>query len=233
MAEGLSERYDRFYKDTGAVRIFPEVCVSGWPRDRYQAMVATAGTGDTLLDIGCGDGFLISQFRTRYRKLVGLEYSSSRLAQAVRNLSQCDFRPVQGSAEDMSTIPSTSVDCIISADTIEHIPDVYAAVREMRRVLRPGGRLIMNTPNVAFLKKRLLLLAGRFPSTSQPNEGLGSDILFDGGHLHYFTYRSLRLLLEREGFRITSTLGFGKFGRIHNLYSPLTSVAVHLEAVPK
>jgi hypothetical protein len=73
---------------------------------------------------------------------------------------------------------------------------------------------------------RAQLLAGRFPSTSQPNEGLGSDILFDGGHLHYFTYRSLRLLLERGGFRMVSRQAYGRFGFIHAVYPPLTSVGV-------
>ncbi len=89
----------------------------------------------------------------------------------------------------MTEIASNSIDCVVCVDTIEHVPDVYAAAAELRRVPKPGGRLVINTPNVAFGKRRLLSLLGRFPSTSQPNEGLGSDVLFDGGHLHYFTYR--------------------------------------------
>jgi len=97
-------------------------------------------------------------------------------------------------------------------------------------VLRPGGTLVINTPNIAFLKKRILLLMGRFPSTSQPNEGLGSDILFDGGHLHYFTFRSLSLLLERAGFAVEQSIGFGKLGRLHNVYPPLLSGGVQLVA---
>ena len=126
----------------------------------------------------------------------------------------------------MATIGSASIDQIVSADTIEHIPDVFAAAQEMHRVLKPGGRLLINTPNIAFLKKRALLLVGRFPSTSQPNEGLGSDILFDGGHLHYFTYRSLRLVFERAGFKCVKKIGFGQLGRLHDVYPELLSVGV-------
>lgn len=159
----------------------PDVALRGWPRDRVQAILFAVGRGQTVLDVGCGNGHLLYQLRHRFGRMVGLEFSAHRLEQAKVNLSDLAFMPVLGSAEDMAAIESGSIDCIVSADTIEHVPDVYAATAEMFRVLRPGGMLVINTPNIAFLKKRLLLLFGRFPSTSQPNEGLGSDILFDGG----------------------------------------------------
>lgn len=221
----LKDGYDRFYRSTGPVEL-PEITVTGWPRDRIEAIVAMGGEGDTVLDVGCGDGRLLYQFRHRFRRLIGLEYSPARLEQARANLGPDRFTGLQGSAEDLSEIDTGSIDWMISADTIEHIPDVYRATDEMFRVLRPGGTLVINTPNIAFMKKRLLLLLGRFPATSQPNEGLGSDILFDGGHLHYFTYRALALLLQRSGFVLTRRVGFGKLGRLHDLYPPLLSVGV-------
>jgi SAM-dependent methyltransferase len=224
----LSEKYDQFYSSDGKRQTLPDVALSGWPRNRTEAIVFVPGNGETLLDIGCGNGFLLYQFRERYKNLVGYEYSAERLEQARRNLSDCNFTGLLGSAESMDSLPSESVDRIISADTIEHIPDVYAALSEMYRVLRRGGSLVMNTPNIAFAKKRLLLMVGRFPSTSQDNEGLGSDTLFDGGHLHYFTFRSLSLLVERAGFRVSARMGYGGFGRIHNLVPTLLSGGVQV-----
>jgi SAM-dependent methyltransferase len=228
--DNLSKRYDRFYAVDGSQSHFSDLSIPGWPRNRYEAIVAAGGRGQVLLDVGCGDGFLLYQFRTAFKELVGLEFSSARLQQAEKNLSGLPFRAVPGSSECMSEVRSESVDQIISADTIEHIPDVYAAASEMFRVLKPGGRLVINTPNVAFAKKRLLLLAGRFPSTSQPNEGLGSDILFDGGHLHYFTFRSLSQLLVRTGFSVERCMGYGRLGKFHDIYPPLLSVGVQLIA---
>lgn len=226
----LSERYDTFYKTTLDRERFVDIRLNGWPRNRSEAILAHADHGQAVLDVGCGNGQLLYQLRTRFEQLLGIEYSAHRLEQARVNLEGLSFSAFRGSAEAMTEIASDSIDCVISADTIEHIPDVYAATGELLRVLKPGGRLVINTPNVAFAKKRLMLLLGRFPSTSQPNEGLGSDVLFDGGHLHYFTYRSLALLLERAGFSIERRVGYGKFGRVHHLYPPLTSVGVQLVA---
>lgn len=227
---GLSEQYDNFYKTDLIKEDLVEVRLHGWPKNRVEAIIFLCDRGDSVLDIGCGNGQLLYQLRNRFSKLVGLEYSAHRLEQAKLNLSDDSFVPVHGSAEEMSEVASESIDCIVSADTIEHIPDVYPAATEMFRVLCPGGKLVINTPNIAFAKKRMLLLMGRFPSTSQPNEGLGSDILFDGGHLHYFTFRSLRLLLERAGFVVEQAIGFGKLGRLHNIHPPLTSGGVQLVA---
>lgn len=224
----LSKQYDDFYKSSQSKESLPDVILRGWPRSRIEAILHSVGRGDSVLDVGCGNGHLLYQLRTRFKKLVGLEYSPHRLEQAKINLSEFGFEGVLGTAEDMKLVGSGSVDCVVSADTIEHIPDVYASAKELFRVLRPGGLLVINTPNVAFIKKRILLALGRFPSTSQPNEGLGGDIIFDGGHLHYFTFRSLSLLLERAGFVIEARIGYGRFGRIHDFYPPLLSGGVQL-----
>ncbi len=226
----LSEQYDSFYKSELVKETFQKIKLDGWPRNRVEAILHDAGSGGSVLDVGCGNGHLLYQLTDRYQNLIGLEYSAHRLEHAKLNLPHDRFTPVLGSAEDMSELVSDSIDCIVSADTIEHIPDVYQAASELFRVLKPGGKMVMNTPNIAFIKKRVLLTLGRFPSTSQPNEGLGNDILFDGGHLHYFTYRSLSLLLERAGFVVEKRVGYGKLGRVHDVYPPLLSGGVQLVA---
>ncbi len=222
----MKDKYDQFYRLSLEKEELKDVSLGGWPKNRIEAIVAVKGEGETILDIGCGSGHLLYQFRHHFKKLIGLEYSQHRLAHAEINLEEFCFLPIQGTAEDLSALASNSVDHVVSADTIEHIPDVYKAAEEMYRVLKPGGVLVINTPNIAFLKKRVLLMAGRFPSTSQTNEGLGSNILFDGGHLHYFTFRSLRLLLEKFGFKMVKKVGYGRFGAMHNVCPSLLSGGV-------
>lgn len=219
----LADRYDTFYAADLKPEDMRDIARHAWPHDRVEAIVAFAGQGGSVLDVGCGNGHLLYQLRRQFTELHGLEYSAARLRQARANLAGWAFQGTEGSAESMDAYPDNRFDCVVSADTIEHVPDVYLAAAECFRVLKPGGRLVMNTPNIAFLKKRLLLLAGRFPSTSQKNEGFGSDVLFDGGHLHYFTYRSLGLLLRRAGFELVEPVGYGQLGRVHHLLPKLLS----------
>lgn len=226
----LDTKYDSFYSADATRARHADVVPQGWPRNRVESIVRLPLQGESILDVGCGDGLLLYQFRHRFKRLVGLEYSAQRLEAARQQMQGLPFEGLCGSAEAMPQLASDSIDAIVSADVIEHIPDVYPAADEMFRVLRPGGVLAINTPNIAFIKKRLRLLAGRFPSTSQPNEGLGSDVLFDGGHLHYFTYRSLSLVLERSGFVVEQRQGFGPLGRLHNTWPTLLSVGVQLVA---
>lgn len=225
----LGEKYDEFYSSTSPQGC-TDISVRGSPRNRMEAAVSVAGGGRTLLDVGCGDGTMLFQFRTRFSEFIGLELSPNRLEQARQHLAGMNFHPLLTSAESMPEVATNSVDRVISADTIEHIPDVYAAAAEMHRVLKPAGMLVINTPNIAYIKRRMLLLCGRFPSTSQANEGLGSDILFDGGHLHYFTFRSLALLLQKAGFRVVGRMGYGRFGKVHGIWPSLTSSGVQLIA---
>jgi SAM-dependent methyltransferase len=222
----LSDRYDSFYANVPPNEVLTDIPRYSWPVNRVESVVAFAGRGQSVLDVGCGNGHLLYQLRNQYAELHGLEYSPHRLEQARKNLSSLPFRGVVGSAEEMLEYPSDAFDCVVSADTIEHVPDVYRAAAELFRVLKPGGRLVINTPNIAFIKKRCLLLGGLFPSTSQKNEGLGSDVLFDGGHLHYFTFRSLGLVLDRAGFELISRVGFGRFGRVHNFWPTMLSGGV-------
>ena len=224
---GLEDKYDSFYKRKLEKENFTSIELTKWPRNRMEAIIFSIEImnlrRESVLDVGCGNGQLLFQLKSKFSKLYGLEYSKDRLQQAIINLEGLPFTPFKGSAENLSEIEDCSIDCIVSADTIEHIPDVYKATDEMFRIIKPGGSLIINTPNIASIKKRLLLLFGRFPSTSQANEGLGNDILFDGGHLHYFTFRSLKMLLEKSGFTIEQVIGYGRFGRAQNFYPSLLS----------
>lgn len=91
---------------------------------------------------------------------------------------------------------STSLAGIVSGELVEHIFDVRAMVDEFHRVLRPGGVLVLTTPNLATLQDRLRFLTGASPRQVDP--------LHPYLHLHIrpFTASSLRRLLEACGFEV-------------------------------
>ncbi len=69
-------------------------------------------------------------------------------------------------------------------------------IAEIKRVIKPGVTLVLITPNFRKLKNILILIFnGVFPKTS------GDPIGWDGGHLHYFTYRDIKYILTKCGFK--------------------------------
>ena len=93
------------------------------------------------------------------------------------------------------------VDFIFSSEVIEHIYDTKNALKEMARVLKQGGRLLITTPYHGFLKNLIILFHG-FDDHFNPV----------GPHVRFFTERSLGVCLKDVGLRIVKK---GYFGRIY------------------
>jgi SAM-dependent methyltransferase len=167
--------------------------------------------------------------------LYGVELSSLRAEKInlIAKDNDLNLQVINGNIETGLDFSDGFFDTILWADVIEHVVDIWAAMTEITRLLTVRGRLITCTPNIAEWRRRLILLSGRFPSTSGTNEGLDvrPNELFDGGHLHYFTFSSLTKLYKRYGIEPVDYLGFGKLGVVHNLYPPLLSSAVCIAGI--
>jgi SAM-dependent methyltransferase len=95
-----------------------------------------------ILENGCGVGMYVEHLSPFAGKVIGLEYDFERAAAARTNSPNI----INGAGEFLP-IPSGSFDLILSHEVIEHVQDDRAAVCEMIRVLRPGGRLVLFVPN--------------------------------------------------------------------------------------
>ncbi len=214
----LQDHYDTKYAAPPARPIQP-ARYTARPRNRYEAVTYLAGCGTRALDIGAGSGEVMLAVRRRFDSLVGLELSSPR-AEQLRSLFQND--PAVDIIHDefptlSSRLADAEFDVVIMCAVIEHLIDPIAALREVRRILAPNGRAIIDTPNIAKWTRRVKLGLGRFPSTASIDEGLlmydrrTPTTQYDEGHLHYFTLRSLtRVCIERAGFRRVVPFGYGK-----------------------
>ena len=147
-----------------------------------------------LLDVGCWDGAFLSQvISPRSDELiVGLDVSHAALRAAQRRSVQ----PLRAQVEGRLPFVDAAFGTVVAAEIVEHVFDTQALVNELARVTRAGGWVIITTPNLVALSGRAQLLRGRSPHNVEFDASPGT-----AGHIRYFTFDTLELLLTRAGLR--------------------------------
>ena len=140
--------------------------------------------GDRVLDLGSGDGSFTAAAAALGADVVGAEVAAAAIERARRRHAGLEFRlvPVDGPLP----FEDGSFELVWSSEVIEHVADTARWLSEVRRVLKPAGRLLLTTPSHG----RLRLLLGGVEQFSEPL----------GDHLHLYTLRSLSGLLVDFGF---------------------------------
>ncbi len=143
-----------------------------------------------LLDLGCGDGLFLASYSSASMETFGLDTAwwALRTAREQRRLNV-----LQGSIETLP-LATHSVHIITMFHILEHVADPHACLREINRVLAPGGWLLIQVPNSRSWQCRLLGL-----------RWIGFDV---PRHLVNYSDRVLRPLLESHGFRVDSVSHF-------------------------
>jgi SAM-dependent methyltransferase len=103
------------------------------------------------------------------------------------------IKTIQCDLNEGFPVEAACFDVVTAGEIIEHMIDESAFLRECRRVLKPGGRLIVTTPNLSFLANRFLVLFGRMPR-----------FVYEPYHYHCHTKATLVGLLARNGFVVES-----------------------------
>lgn len=188
-----------FYEDPGVT------VASGSGRANRQlrmlaAVLARSSGPQVILDVGCGDGAATGMAqRLLGQPVVGIDWSMMALRQAQRH----GISLIRGGLDAPGLpIATGAADIVILSEVIEHLVDTDSAVEEIHRVLRPGGTLLLSTPNLAAWYNRGLLMLGVQPIFSEVSlRGIygrpGSQVV---GHLHMFTRRALTEFLTARGF---------------------------------
>ena len=138
-----------------------------------------------MLDLGCGEGTFISELHDAgAASVTGADVAEAALDRARARHPGTEFRRVP--FDGPLPFADASFDLVWASEVIEHVADTARFLSEVRRVLVRGGRLLITTPNHG----RLRLLVSGVEPYSEPL----------GDHLHLYTRRSLRTVLEEFGF---------------------------------
>jgi ubiquinone/menaquinone biosynthesis C-methylase UbiE len=140
--------------------------------------------GDHALDEGCGDGRFTGLLAEVGAEPIGVDVAEAALRRA--RTAHPRIRFVRTPMEGPLPFDDGAFDVVWASEVIEHVADTARWLSEVRRVIRPGGRLLLTTPN----HSRLAILIGGLERYADP--------LSD--HLHLYTQRSLRQLLDEFHF---------------------------------
>lgn len=167
-----------------------------------------------ILDIGCYDGIFLSMISNRQNNFYGLEASEYGYKESMkRGIAVQKFYV---NDEDALPYENDFFDLVAAGEVIEHIFNTDHFLSEVGRILKPGGRFLISTPNVASLGRRWLLLIGKNPLLETSIQA------GNAGHIRYFTFKSLSKLLEKNGFRMlkkkSDVINFSKRGRPHSKF---------------
>ncbi len=242
--KGLKEHYERKYSFESTGLLNNPIVDITIPGNRFEAVIKYFPQhfhGGEIIEFGAGNGIVAKTLLESNKQISSYsigDISLPRIEGIKKNLHD---KRLQIKELDVENIPEDlygKFDAVIMMALIEHLIDPLRAMQNIRKLLKPTGFVYVDTPNIAKYTRRIKLLFGRFPSTASVNEGLtmysGQLVdLFDEGHLHYFTYRSLSMmLLTRCGFSkiqkvsypiSTSNMGRRFWGFLARLYPELFS----------
>jgi ubiquinone/menaquinone biosynthesis C-methylase UbiE len=139
------------------------------------------------LDVGCGSGDWLLSMRELGWEVMGVDFDEN----AVKVGRQRGLTVNCGALEQQN-FPNDSFDAVSLNHVIEHVPHPVEALRECARILKPGGKLVVSTPNNSSLGHRIFKEHWRGLETPR--------------HLHLFSFQSMQLAIGLAGFQNISVI---------------------------
>lgn len=159
-----------------------------------ESLLNRLGENLVVLDAGCGDGLQMKQY-SRSHEVVGMDIAFARLKRAQERMGKHVVF-----AGDLFILPikERSLDVVILGEVIEHLEEPEAVLREIHRVLKPSGSVIVDTPSQSNIVDIILRLFGIKPQWGYK---------VDATHLWFFTMNQVRTLLNHGGFTVEKIIG--------------------------
>jgi len=178
------------------------------------ALLSTEPSCRRVLDIPCGEGAFVSRLRATGYEVQAVDVQPL-LKVAGVPFTRADMNAPLPFADD-------GFDAVACIDGIEHLERPFDFVRECRRILRPGGVLLLSTPNISALRSRWRwLLTGFHNKGKTPLDETAPN---PWHHIGLVSFPEIRYLLHSNGFRITA-IAANRVKAVSWLYTPLWPLA--------
>ena len=175
------------------------------PRMKYFSQQIDSWDNQTVLDLGCGGGFMSEALAREGASVIGVDPCSAAIESARRHAHSVNL-PINyrvGSGEEIP-LENDSVDFVVCVDVLEHISNLDKALSEIRRVLKPGGIFFFDTINRTFLAKLLMVYLGEYTVRLLPI-GTHDPKMF-------IKPKELKQKLSALGFNVAPFVGLGPAG---------------------
>jgi SAM-dependent methyltransferase len=200
--------YEQFYDRMTEVYDPPMTRRSYLEDDRFGNVVARVAEGpreQVILDAGCGNGWLASLYGAGHT-VVGIDLADANL----QRLRALRVLAVKSNLDAPLPFADGVFDTVVCSEILEHIFSPDQLLREILRVLKPGGRVILTVPNLHCFRNRLDVLLGKYtPFVEFRVCADATDGLSHVGvqHIHHYTVRGMQSILQMTGFERIGGLG--------------------------
>jgi methionine biosynthesis protein MetW len=186
--------------------------LSAWRKKRAQAFAALVSEGDSVLDLGVGDGALL-RYLIDHRRVAGygLDVSPKAVAFCRANGLDVELADINRPITDFLRQP---FDYIILSEIIEHLSDPESLLNRLRPYARKG--IIVSIPNTGYHQHRLRLLFGRFPL---------QWVVTPGEHLRFWTRADFHWWARQLGFTIAHEVPYEGTRVLKDLWPGLFAAA--------
>jgi len=156
---------------------------------------------ETICDLGCGNGYITTRLASLGYAMTGVDLSQSGLE--IARTGNGNARYVEACIDRrLVSQLGNAFDLVLSSDVIEHLYRPSDLLEAAHSVLKPGGRLLVTTPYHGYVKNLVLAISGKMDGHF--------SALHDGGHIKFFSIKTLSKLIESSGF---TDLHFTFYGR--------------------
>ena len=156
-----------------------------------------------VLDLGCGNGSLTSAWSRPGWETHGADTSESGITLAGKAYPHIQFRYFDAEEDQIvSHYGEQAFDAIVCTEVIEHVFAPRDLARNVFRLLRPGGVFVVSTPYHGYVKNLAIATAGKMDTHF--------TALWDGGHIKFWSKKTLSALLHEVGFRRIEFRGAGR-----------------------